>query len=157
MPDAWVWLPELGRPRQLNAATRGESFLGSDLTYEDLGAIALDEREHRLVGERTMDGEPAWEVESAPRVPDVYSRVVTWVHRMTALPVRVEYRDRKDALLKVGRFGDVRVVQGTPTAFALTMENVQTGHRTELTLLEVDYAQPIDCERLTLRWLGRAR
>ena len=65
-PDMWLYLPELGRPRQLNPATRGESFMGSDFTYEDLGAPARDERTHRdrgragaWTGARVSGGEPA--------------------------------------------------------------------------------------------------
>jgi hypothetical protein len=154
-PDMWLYLPEIGKPRQLNPATRGESFMGSDFTYEDLGAPARDERTHEIVDQPFVYGEPAYQVESVPRVPDPYSRIVTWVSRRTFLPLRVEYFDRDGELLKVGRFGDVRTVNGIPTAFALEMENVRTGHRTAVTLLEADYARPFDCALLTERGLSR--
>ena len=154
-PDMWLYLPELGRPRQLNPATLGESFMGSDFTYEDLGAPARDARTHEIVGESPIDGEPAYEVESRPRVSDVYGRILTWLSRATFLPLRVEYFDRLDALLKVGRYGDIRSVNGIPTAFTLEMENVRTGHRTTVTLLEADFARPFDCALFTERGLSR--
>src|SRR4029079_18039704 len=90
-PDMWLYLPELGRPRQLNPATRGESFMGSDFTYEDLGAPARDGRTHEIVGEAAIDGGPAYQVESRPRASDLYGRIVTWVSRASFLPLRVEY------------------------------------------------------------------
>jgi hypothetical protein len=156
-PDMWLYLPELGRPRQLNPATRGESFMGSDFTYEDLGAPAHDERTHEIVDRPFVFGEPTYEVESIPSAHDVYSRIVTWVSRRTFLPVRVQYYDRDDGdLLKVGRFTDVRVIKGIPTAFALDMENVRTGHRTTVTLLEADFDRPFDCAFFTERGLPRA-
>jgi Outer membrane lipoprotein-sorting protein len=154
-PDMWLYLPELGRLRQLNPATRGESFMGSDFTYEDLGAPARDERTHAIVGEPLLDGEPTYEVESVPRARDVYSRIRTWVSRETFLPRRVEYFDPNGELLKVGRFDDVRVVKGIPTVFALAMENVRTGHRTAVTLLEADFDRPFDCALFTERGLTR--
>ncbi len=154
-PDMWLYLPELGRPRQLNPATRGESFMGSDFTYEDLGAPARDGRTHEILGEAAIDGEPAYQVESRPRASDLYGRIVTWVSRMSFLPLRVEYFDRAGDLLKVGRFGDVRSVNAVPTAFALDMENVRTGHRTTVTLLEADFARPFDCALFTERGLSR--
>jgi hypothetical protein len=49
------------------------------------------------------------------------------------------------------------MVQDVPTPFALAMQNVQTGHRTEVTRLTADATQAVECDRLTLRWLGRAR
>ena len=154
-PDMWLYLPELGRPRQLNPATVADSFMGSDFTYEDLGAPARDDRTHEIVDEPMLDGEPVYEVESVPHASDVYSRIMTWVSRLTFLPVRVEYFHRGGDLLKVGRFGDVRIVKGIPTAFALEMQNVQTGHRTAVTLLEADFDQPFDCALFTERGLSR--
>ncbi|MEO6025937.1 MAG: outer membrane lipoprotein-sorting protein [Candidatus Binatia bacterium] len=154
-PDMWLYLPELGRPRQLNPATRGESFMGSDFTYEDLGAPARDERTHEIVGEPLLDGEPTYQVESVPRAHDVYSRIRTWVSSETFLPRRVEYFDRDGKLLKVGRFDDVRIVKGIPTVFALEMENVRTGHRTAVTLLEADFDRPFQCALFTERGLSR--
>ena len=87
----WLYLPELGRPRQVNAATRGESFLGSDFTYEDLGAPSWDERTHVLVSEPTVDGEHTYQIESRPRAVDRYARILTWVRQTSFLPLRVEY------------------------------------------------------------------
>jgi hypothetical protein len=155
-PDMWVFLPELGRPRQVNAATRGESFLGSDFTYEDLGAPALDERDHAIVDEPEVDGEMAYRVESRPRVRERYGRILTWVSKATFLPLRVEYFDGEDRLLKVGRFRDVRAVNGIPTPFALEMENVRTGHRTAVTLLDAAFDRAFDCALLSGRGLSRA-
>lgn len=155
-PDMWMYLPELGRPRQLNPATSGESFMGSDFTYEDLGGPPRDERTHEIVDRPFAYGEPTYQVESIPRAHDLYSRIVTWVSQRTFLPVRVEYYGRDGDILKVGRYADVRLVKGIPTPFALAMENVRTGHRTTVTLLEADFDRPFDCALFTERGLSRA-
>jgi hypothetical protein len=152
----WLYLPELGRPRQINAATRGESFLGSDFTYEDLGAPSSDPRTHVILDEPLLDGKPAFLVESRPHASDLYGRILTWVSQLTFLPIRVEYFDHGTRLLKVGRWHDVRHVKGIPTAFALEMANVQTGHRTDVRLLEADYDRAFDCALFSERGLRRA-
>ena len=74
--DMWMYLPELGRVRQLNAAARGESVMGTDLTFEDLSGSHLDVRTHRLLGEEELDGHATYKVESVPLEPSVYARVV---------------------------------------------------------------------------------
>ena len=154
--DMWVYLPELGRVRQVNASTRGETFMGTDFSYEDLGAITVDARQHRLAAEGTIEGEEVYKVQSTPTGTDAYGKVLTWVSRRTFLPVEIDYYDQVGALLKSGHFRDVREVKGIPTPFAIEIENVETGHRTLLTLLEADYHRGLDCELFNTRHLTRA-
>jgi len=153
-PDMWMYLPELGRVRQLNAFAQSETFMGSDLSYEDLGAIAIDGREHRFLVEAMLDGEPVYKVDSLPKFSDAYGRVLTWVSRDTFLPVRIDYFDAVGALVKTGRFRDVRTVDGIPTPFSIEMENAETGHRTELTLLSAEYYGGLDCRLFRTERLG---
>ena len=130
--------------------------MGTDFTYEDLGAVAIDASEHRLTASGTLDDEPVYKVQSTPRGADSYGKVVTWVSRQTFLPVRIDYFDHVGILQRTGRFSDVRVVKGIPTPFAIEVTNVETGHRTRLTLLEADYYQGLDCDLMTEQHLSRA-
>ena len=145
-PDMWMYLPELGRVRQLNAFAQSERFMGSDLTYEDLGAITIDGREHRLLTEAELDGEPVYKVKSAPRAGEASGGTLTWVSRTTFLPVRIDSFDRVGVLVKTAHFGDVRTVRGIPTPFSIELENAESGQRTRLTLLEADYFRDLDCD-----------
>jgi hypothetical protein len=156
-PDMWMYLPELGRVRQLNAFAQSERFMGSDLSYEDLGAIAIDGREHQFVTEATLDGERVYKVYSVPKFSDVYGRVVTWVSRDTFLPARVDYFDRVGVRLKTARFSDVRAIRGIPTPFSIDIEDAETGHRTLLTLLAADYYRGLDCDLFREKHLARVR
>jgi hypothetical protein len=156
-PDMWMYLPELGRVRQLNAFAQSERFMGSDLTYEDLGAIAIDRREHRFLAEATLGGEPVYKVESVPAAGSAYGNVLTWVSRTTFLPVRIDYFDRVGVLVKTARFGDVRTVQGIPTPFAIEIADADTGHRTQLTLLSAEYDRGLDCRLFRQDRLARTR
>jgi outer membrane lipoprotein-sorting protein len=151
----WLYLPDLGRVRQINASGQNESFMGTDFTYADLGDTDVDERAHQLVGEEDLDGEPTYKVESVPKTATSYSKVVTWVSHETFLPVRIDYFDPAGALLKTGHFRDVRRVKDIPQPFAIEMQNVQTGHRTQLSLLEIDCNPGLDDSVFTERHLTR--
>lgn len=151
----WLYLPDLGRVRQINASAHGESFMGTDFTYSDLGDTEVDERSHQLVAEEEMEGESTYKVESVPKEATTYSKVVTWVSRATFLPVRVDYYDTAGTLLKTGRFRDVRRVNDVPQPFAIEMRNVQTGHRTQLSLLELTCDPGLEDELFTERHLTR--
>jgi hypothetical protein len=154
-PDMWMYAPELGRVRQLNAAAQSDSFMGSDVTYGDLAPLPIDFRRHRLLGMEDTDGEATYVVESTPTLPERYTRIVTWVSARTFLPVRTAYYDRASALLRRGRIGDARLVQGIPTPFRIDVEDVQRRHRTEVTLVRVEHDTPVACNRLTTRYLRR--
>lgn len=153
--DQWLYLPDLGRVRQINASARGDSFMGTDFTYDDLGDIDVDQRAHQLLGEEEMEGQPTYRIESVPKNPTTYSKVITWVSRETFLPVRIDYFDPAGALLKTGTFRDVRKVKDVPQPFAIEMQNVQTGHRTQLSLLEIDCDRGLDDDVFTERQLKR--
>lgn len=154
-PDMWMYVPELGRVRQLNAFAQSETFMGSDLSYEDLGAVAIDGRDHRFLVEATLEGEPVYKVDSIPKFSEAYGRVLTWVSRDTFLPARIDYFDRIGTRVKTAWFRDVRTIQGVPTPFMIEMENAETGHRTELTLLATEYYGGLDCGLFREARLGR--
>ena len=156
-PAMWLWAPELGRVRQLNPFAQSDSLFGTDITWGDLVQMPVELRKHRLVGETEVDDSAAWIVESTPLLPERYGRIVTWVSKAFSLPVRLSYYDRADALLKSGRFDDIRIRQGIPTAARVTMDNHRNRRRTVATLLDVDYDAPLSCDRLTKRHLQRAR
>ncbi len=144
-PDMWMYLPELGRVRQLNAFAQSERFMGSDLTYEDLGVMTIAGRDHRFLGEAELEGEPVYKVVSRPTPREETGRLLTWVNRATFLPVRIDTFDRVGAMVRTARFADVRDVRGIPTPFSIDLDNLESGRRTRLTLLEVDYFRDLDC------------
>jgi hypothetical protein len=154
-PDMWLYLPELGRIRQLNAFAQSDSFLGSDLSYGDLVPIPIDLRRHRLLRRETLTDRDTWVVESTPTAPERYSRIVTWIDTISFLPVRIAYFDSGGTALKTGRIEEARTIQGITTPARLLMENVQQDHKTVLTLLNAEFDAPLGCERFTTRYLRR--
>jgi hypothetical protein len=114
------------------------------------------DRTHALLGEEDVGAEPTYRVESRRTSGvDPYARILTWVSRRTFLPVRLEYYDRDGQLLKLGAFGGVHEVKGIPTPATITMANVQNGHRTEITVQEVDFGRALQCDLFTRRRLAR--
>ena len=100
-----IYLPSLRRVRQIDADTRGESFLGTDFNYEDLGLQQLEYQQHRL--EESKD--PAcYHVESIPSKGWWYGRVDRCIDRKDYLPLRTEYYDRSGVLWKVRTLGAVK-------------------------------------------------
>lgn len=128
-----MWLPGFKRIRRISSSKKGESFMGSDLTYEDMTTRDLDEYIYELMGEDTLDGEPIWILESTPK-PELrssYSRIVSRVRQSDSFVPREEYYDRAGNLLKV-RTMVAREMKDYTIPVRMFVENVQKEHTTEL-------------------------
>jgi len=128
-----MWLPGFKRMRRISSSKKGESFMGSDLSYEDMTTRALDEYTYELIREDTLGGEPVWILESTPR-PELrssYSRIVSWVRQSDIFVPREEFYDRAGNLLKV-RTMEMKEMKGYTIPVRMFVENVQKEHATEL-------------------------
>lgn len=138
--DRWLYMPALRKARRIAGESKNDYFMGSDFTYDDMGDRAVDEDNHKLLREETLDGHPCWVVESVPKGSDeMYSRCVSWIRQDALMPVKVEYYDLQHKLLKTLAVNDIRLEQGIWTAFRMEMQNVQQEHRTILAYDSISY------------------
>lgn len=69
--DMWIFNPRLNQIIKLPASMMGQSWMGSDFSYNDLAKAndVLTKYTHKLLGSRAMDGHTAYEVQALPK-PD---------------------------------------------------------------------------------------
>jgi Outer membrane lipoprotein-sorting protein len=144
--DRWIYIPAVDLIRRIAAADKYSSFVGSDFSYEDVSGRDLSEDTHSLLGDDTLDDRKAFVIESIPLTPAAFTRRVSWIDTEHFLPLRIEYYDVQDQLQRIftaNAIEDIAAGEGDgrvhPTAMKRTMENVRTGHRTEVTVTSVDY------------------
>jgi outer membrane lipoprotein-sorting protein len=159
--DQWIYLPALQRVRRIAGSEGDSSFMGTDFTYDDLQTRNIDEYRYELLREDEFQGRPVYVVETTPNDPDdsQYARLVQWVDQERWLPLQIEFYDTDNELLKVNSVSRVERVQGYWTIINNTMENVQTGHRTELAIQRFQYNEDLPDSLFTTNFLetGRAR
>ncbi|MFP4067394.1 MAG: outer membrane lipoprotein-sorting protein [Spirochaetaceae bacterium] len=157
--DQWIFLPSLDRVRRISASEGEDSFMGTDFTYDDLKTREVDDDEHELLREEELAGWDCYVVESVPVDPDdsQYSRRVQWVAKDTWLPMKIEFYDKSDDLLKVSTLEEVEQVQGYWTPMVTVMENVQTDHKTQLEVDKIRYDENLDSGLFTNNFLRTGR
>ena len=64
--DIWIYLPALKKVRRLVAANKRDAFVGTDFSYGDMIGHKVDDWQHTIAGEETIDGRATWIVESTP-------------------------------------------------------------------------------------------
>lgn len=136
--DQWIYLPALKRVKRISSEGRGDSFMGSDFTYDDMGDRHPSEDEHKLIGRETLDGEDCWVVESVPKdLKDLYSRTVTWVSKEKSVGVKRDYYDKRGALLKTLRITRIESISGVWVITRAEMSNIQRKTATRIEFSDV--------------------
>jgi len=160
--EQWLFLPALGRIRQIAAQSKNESFMGTDFSYRDLELLTdvfewtEDEAPAKLVGTEQIDGRDAAVIELQPKKKDVgYQRIRLLLERDALVLRRMEFYGSGDTPKKLLRLDAVRDVQGIPTAFTLEMVQPPLNSKTDVTVVDVKYNQNLSDDLFTTRALER--
>ena len=138
--DKWLYLPALKKVRRIAGSSKNDYFMGTDFTYDDLGDRNVDEDNHSLLKDESIDGYPCWVKVAVPKDKSyMYSKVVSWVRKDVHIPIKVDYYDRHGQLLKSMKLSDFRQNQGFWKAFKLEMQNFQQNHKTIINYQKVKY------------------
>ncbi len=136
--DQWIYLPALKRVKRISAEGKGDYFMGSDFTYDDLGDRHPSEDNHTLVRTERINGEECWVVESIPKDPRyMYSRTVTWVSKEKRVGVKRDFFDRRGTHLKTLNVRSVEKIEDIWVLMEVEMHNVQKKTSTRMSFQNV--------------------
>ena len=145
--DQWLYLPALRKVRRISASDRGDYFLGTDFTYEEIKKEQKIETEDYVFsaqGAETVDGRELLVVEGQPSSDAVarelgISKVVwqidpeIWMSRVT------DYYDQNGNHARTIELEAVETIDGFLTATQMSVVNHKTGHSTRISFHDTDY------------------
>lgn len=144
--ERFLYLPALGRVRRIAGQEKQESFVGSDLSYEDIGGRDLADYTYAFTADNVSwlapDGShlPAWLLESRAKDPDAeYPRSVSFVLKDRFIVVAADVFNRRNERAKHFEVRKLDRVEGIWTVLDLFMTNERDNTRTELTVTAIDY------------------
>lgn len=157
--DQWIYLPALKKVRRIAAGEGNKSFMGTDLTYDDMGSRNIEDDTHKLAGENKVNGRACYVVESIPRngTKSQYSKRISFVDKERMIPLKMELFDKEGKLLKIMVMGDIKNIQGHWTPLSTSMENVQEKHKTIITITKIVYDEKLPDGIFTTRFLQSGR
>jgi hypothetical protein len=139
--DQWIYLPAYHAARRVAAANRGDTWMGTDFTYEDITDTKIEQYAYTILRHEPVDGVrcaviAAVAVDPRLKAQSAYGRTLYWVDPAEAVALRIEYYDRAGRLLKVLTNEDRRR-HGPYRRWGVTrVHDVTRNHRTVLTVLE---------------------
>lgn len=154
--ERWLFVPAIKLVRRIAANDKRSSFVGSDFSYEDISGREVEEDDHSLVKQEALDGRETFVIRSVPKDEKTaeFAYKLSWIDQETFVLRREEYYDKRDELYKVFTADEVKAVQSHWTAVERTMKNLENGHRTEVTLLAVDYDVGLEDGLFSERYLS---
>ncbi|MBN2811280.1 outer membrane lipoprotein-sorting protein [Treponema zuelzerae] len=154
--DQWIYLPALKRVRRISSDGKGDSFMGSDFSYDDLAERHPQKDSHAIIGTENIDGESCWIIESVSRDSgESYSKTISWISKQRLMGLKREYYDTSGKLLKVLTVKETREVAGYLMITHTEMRNVQKNHRTEMKFGSITADSAIPEDSFTERTLAR--
>ena len=131
--DQWLYLPALGRIKRINSRNQTGSFQGSEFSYEDIAANEIEKFTYQFIRDDIIASKNVWVTERySVNKKSGYSKQVTYVDKMSRLPLKIEYFDRKGDLLKIATFSEFKQYKQIWFFDVIDMINVQTRKSSKL-------------------------
>jgi outer membrane lipoprotein-sorting protein len=132
--DRWLYLPAVKRVKRIASSNKSGPFMGSEFAYEDLGSQEPEKYTYKYLRDEAFDGKDCFVFERYPKDKDSgYTRMVVWMDKAEYRPLKLEYYDRKQSLLKTLTLTDFQQYLGKFwRPGKLDMVNHQTGKSTTL-------------------------
>ena len=163
--DQWLYIPALRKVRRVSSSERGEYFLGTDFTYDDIkngGKIEKADYEFNLLGTEEFDNRKMYMVECTPKSNTIikelgYSRVIRWIDAEYFIVRKAKYWDVAGNDLKTIVSNNYEKINGIWKAHHVVATNHKSGHSSEFTFTDVDFNSNIRDSIFTKRALKDAR
>jgi outer membrane lipoprotein-sorting protein len=154
--DQWLYLPSLKRVKRISASSKGDYFMGTEFTYDDMGDRKPEEDDHELLGTDNINGRVCYKVLSIPKEEDyMYGKKIQWVDKETDIRLKVEFYDEDEDLLKVMTASEPEMVDKFWVTKEIVMKNVQKGRATIIKTGDIQFNLPYKDNLFTKRTLKK--
>jgi len=156
--EQWLYLPAYARIKRISSRNKSGAFVGSEFSFEDLSDKDVDDFSYAYIGAEAC-AEGALQCDVIDRFPEdrhsAYSRQRVWIDQDARRIFRIDYYDRKDALLKIFTARNFeRYDERYWRPMEVAMRNTQTGSETILSYSRIRFGNGLsqsDFHRNTLR------
>lgn len=145
--EQWMYLPALRRERRIPASDRGDNFMGSEFTYEDIKSelkFPLQDYDFELLAiTKTIV-----QIKGTPKTQALsqelgYGAFQADIDKNTWLPRSLTFWDPNMQQLKQITVLAVMLIDSFQVASDIQVENLQTGHVSRFTYSDVAYHEQL--------------
>jgi hypothetical protein len=161
--DQWLYLPALHKTKRIASSDRSAAFMGSDLTYADMGRFVIDDWNYTLLKEDRVEGINVWIIEAIPVSQDAVERYdciksELFVRQDIPIVIKALYwidKGRKLKYFEVSKLEQINSIWVSTEIHAKTTQGKETLHQTILKLNNVKINVNLDEAMFSVRQLER--
>ena len=100
--DQWLFLPALKRVKRISSTNKSGPFVGSEFAFEDFTITELGKFTYKYLREENINNAKMDVIERVPQYKKSgYTKQIAWIDQDSFQTRKVQFYDRKDALLKL--------------------------------------------------------
>ena len=157
--DQWLYLPALKRVKRIASKNKSGPFMGCEFAFEDMSSQEVDKYTYKWLRDEKLDDKEVYVIERVPVDKNSgYTRQIVWGDKEIYQPLKVEFYDRKNSLLKTLVFIDYKQYLGKywrPEQMQMT--NHQNGKSTLLKFSDYSFNNGLTDRDFDRNSLKRAR
>jgi len=146
--ERWLYIPAVGKVRRIPASDRGDYFLGTDFTYEDMQSdLKFDVEDYNFEYDGTIEyeGKTTHQLSGRPVTKAVakqlgYGSFSALVDERSWFPVKIEFFNLKDQPLKTVLVAGLEQIDGVWTPARIEAQHHRTGHRTLFEYTNIEHS-----------------
>ena len=150
----WLYLPVTSRVRAIPSSDRGDSFIGTDFSYDDVKSnlkFGIGDYRFNYVELRETDDGPRHVISGIPVSDKIakslgYSSMIAIVDPHSWFVDKVDFKGTDGKPLKTIKVEKKEKIDGVWTATSIHALNHKTGHSTTFNLNDVAYVQSLPDE-----------
>ena len=139
-----MWLPAFKKVRRISAKKRGDSFMGSDLSFEDLSNRDLSGNNFNRLENQSVGEKECYVLETIPNIElkSSYSKHISYIEKNTLNIVKELSFDERGELKKEKYFSYVRL-DNYQILKRVFVKDVMMQHTTEILFSKISVDQNI--------------
>jgi hypothetical protein len=157
--EQWLYLPALKRVKRISSSNKSGPFMGSEFAYEDLTSYEIEKYTYKWLRDESVTGREVYVLELYPVYENSgYTRQIIWMDKEMHQPLKLEFYDRKNSLLKsLAHKGYKKYLKHFWRPDEMHMVNHQTGKETTLSWRNYQHDSGLTDRDFDKNTLKRAR
>jgi outer membrane lipoprotein-sorting protein len=150
----YLYMPAYNKPRRIASSSKGDEFMGTGLSYEDMSMNFEDkDYEKKLLEEADSE----FIIEVIPSEEDTsYKKIILTVDKEKFYTKKVEFYDLNENLIKTLEIAKIKIDdKGKITPMEIVFTDVEENQKTKIVIKEIEYDIELSSSFFSIRTLKK--
>ncbi|MCK5767938.1 MAG: outer membrane lipoprotein-sorting protein [Candidatus Atribacteria bacterium] len=150
----YLYMPAYNKPRRIAGSSKGDEFMGTGLSYEDMSMDYKDEEYEKTLLEETDD---EYIIEVLPSEEDVsYEKIILRIDKEKFYAKKVEFYETIDELTKTLTINKIKIDEKeNVTPIEMEFTDIEEENKTKIIIKEIEYDIELSSSFFSIRTLKK--